>query len=502
MAASPAASSATKRVGVYTRISQDREDRGLGVERQEDACRQDAERRGWEVVQVYRDNNISGSKRLKRPAYEQMLADAAAGRINALIAYDSARVTRDLREWAEFLEFVNKHALPVGFVTGDTGDITSAYGGMLASIVSVIANGETKKMSERVKAANAQKRASGAWLGGARPFGWDVVNDPDGFDDLGKPKFKAGRLVVNEAEKAEVVRACKAVIKGASLGSIAADWNARGIKPTGKADRWVQTTVRQVLLRPRNAGWLDHSGELVRKGEWKPLVSQKMWRDVERRLDPVHGAERHRTPRVANARKHLLSGLALCGECGATMKSAKAPNRDGTTRTIYRCAAVDEQTGRPVKGHPNRNAEPIEDKVVEFVIQRLLTSDPDALLYPARDVEQEALAAQAQEVEDRIDALTDAYRLGQIAIKPFTDTMAALQTDLERVEALRQPATNALVLEELVSPDSERALREAWEAMPLTRKRAVVEVLVTIRIFKSGRTGTRFDGGSVVVEPK
>jgi DNA invertase Pin-like site-specific DNA recombinase len=51
-----------KRAGIYARISDDREQTQLGVNRQVADCEQRAEERGWEVVECYIDNDLSAWK--------------------------------------------------------------------------------------------------------------------------------------------------------------------------------------------------------------------------------------------------------------------------------------------------------------------------------------------------------------------------------------------------------------------------------------------------------
>ncbi|MFE5588747.1 recombinase family protein [Streptomyces sp. NPDC056549] len=67
-----------KRVGIYVRISKDRKGRELGIQRQENACRELCERLGWGVLRVYTENDVSASttSRRSRPAYAEMLRDA------------------------------------------------------------------------------------------------------------------------------------------------------------------------------------------------------------------------------------------------------------------------------------------------------------------------------------------------------------------------------------------------------------------------------------------
>ncbi len=55
------------RAGIYTRISEDRDETQLGVTRQLRDCERLADARGWEVVERYVDNDVSAWKGGKRP---------------------------------------------------------------------------------------------------------------------------------------------------------------------------------------------------------------------------------------------------------------------------------------------------------------------------------------------------------------------------------------------------------------------------------------------------
>src|SRR6476619_53763 len=86
---------------IYARISRDREGAGLGVDRQEADCRALAERLGWEVVEVYADNDVSAYSGKVRPQYRAMLGAVKAGQVTALLAWHPDRLYRravDLEE--------------------------------------------------------------------------------------------------------------------------------------------------------------------------------------------------------------------------------------------------------------------------------------------------------------------------------------------------------------------------------------------------------------------
>src|SRR5215217_1566422 len=88
------------RAVIYTRISQDREGKRLGVEDQRRRCRDLASRSGYRVVADYEDNDTSAStkSRKPRPGFQAMLEDGRARRFDVVLAYSNSRLTRRLRE--------------------------------------------------------------------------------------------------------------------------------------------------------------------------------------------------------------------------------------------------------------------------------------------------------------------------------------------------------------------------------------------------------------------
>jgi DNA invertase Pin-like site-specific DNA recombinase len=80
-----------RRAALYVRVSTDRQT----VENQEIQLRQVAERRGWEVIEVYSDAGISGAKdRKQRPGLDR--SDASRGKFNVVMAWAIDRVGRSL----------------------------------------------------------------------------------------------------------------------------------------------------------------------------------------------------------------------------------------------------------------------------------------------------------------------------------------------------------------------------------------------------------------------
>src|SRR5690606_34296832 len=96
--------STPRAAAIYCRISRDQRGEGLGVARQEEMCRKLAAEKGWPVVDVYVDNDLSAYSGSRRPAYERMLADLESGAIDAVLVVDQDRLTRRPSELEAFIE--------------------------------------------------------------------------------------------------------------------------------------------------------------------------------------------------------------------------------------------------------------------------------------------------------------------------------------------------------------------------------------------------------------
>src|SRR4051812_31245753 len=87
---------APKRAVLYLRQSLDAASDGLAVARQEQVCRELCATRGWALVGMYVDNDVSASTRKVRKQFSAMLAAATAGEFDIIVAYHLDRLTRSL----------------------------------------------------------------------------------------------------------------------------------------------------------------------------------------------------------------------------------------------------------------------------------------------------------------------------------------------------------------------------------------------------------------------
>lgn len=120
---------------MYVRISLDRTGQEAGVGRQQADCRALAEQKGWVVAGLYKDNDVSASKRKPRPEYQRLLADIRAGRIDAVVAWHPDRLYRRLVDLEGLIDLAEEHRVTIATVVGGDVDLSTASGRMQARIL-------------------------------------------------------------------------------------------------------------------------------------------------------------------------------------------------------------------------------------------------------------------------------------------------------------------------------------------------------------------------------
>ncbi|WP_310715014.1 recombinase family protein [Streptomyces lydicus] len=121
----------TTRAAIYVRISQDRGGAGLGIARQEEDCRALCVRKGWDVIDVYPDNDVSAYSGAPRPKWQELLADINEGIVNAVVCWHVDRLTRSPRELEDVIDLADRHGLELATVSGEI-DLATPTGRMIA----------------------------------------------------------------------------------------------------------------------------------------------------------------------------------------------------------------------------------------------------------------------------------------------------------------------------------------------------------------------------------
>jgi DNA invertase Pin-like site-specific DNA recombinase len=150
-----------KRAALYLRVSTD----GQTVDNQRLALEAVCEQRGWQLVQTYSDNGVSGAKgRSQRPGLDTLLKDASRGRFDVVLAWALDRLGRSL---VDLLDTLNElEAAGAALVLHQQAiDTTTPAGRMFFQVTGAFAEFERAMIRSRVKAGLERAKARGVRLG-------------------------------------------------------------------------------------------------------------------------------------------------------------------------------------------------------------------------------------------------------------------------------------------------------------------------------------------------
>jgi len=450
------------RAAIYVRQSLDRSSEGLAVARQRDDCLQLVERRGWQLVHIYEDNDISASSGKRRPGYQALLADLRAGQIDVVVAWASDRLHRRLVELVEFVTAVNDARALVATVNSGDIDLTTPHGRMLAGILGSVAQAEVEQKGLRQQRANQQRAEAGVPRFTRRPYGFTAD----------------GRNLV--ADEAAVIRqSAEAVLAGSSLRDQVRQLHKVGAA-TSLGQEWSVTSLRRVLMNPRHAGLNRYKGEVLGAGDWPSILSE----DTHQALVSYLSDKTRRTAST-NVRKYLLSGLVRCGICGDPMYASPTA-RSSRTWMIYRCRTP----------HNTRRLDLVDAVVEAVVLARLSRPDALELLSSNKTEPTSELSLTAASLRSRLDEAAGLFADGTVTAAQLRAISSKLREKLGDIERQQAAGGRGNVLVGLLSVSE---LETTWHDLSLSRKRSVIDALLVATVLPAGK-GIRFKPEQVHIE--
>ncbi|MFF7171987.1 recombinase family protein [Streptomyces pseudovenezuelae] len=393
--------------GIYVRQSE-RQVTGseASTTTQREECVKAAE--GWDLppdhIEVYEDLGVSAFKDVARPAYERLLRDARAGRVNVIVVHYMSRLSR--RTAAQTISelrplLMNRvRIVSVGEHREFHADDQSALEELLFKLQA--GHEESLNKSQAIRAVKALEASLGGYTGKA-PFGFTLAHEIRRSTD-GRP-VNVKILTPDAEHEAPIVRRIVEMVEGwiaagdtsGTCWKLARQLEAEGLLTRGRrtaqrrADAsWDGSTVRRILTDPRIAGFACESVYGTRRDgtpsnkvaeyrivrdthgvplpAYEPIVSPERWYRVQDWVGVRHpgGGDRQSRP------SGVLSAMELlyC-ECGAYM------THGGTgSRKHYRCRRRTAQPGQHT-GDVTIGAKGIEEYLARQVLAVIATPGTD-----------------------------------------------------------------------------------------------------------------------------
>lgn len=452
------------RAVLYVRLSESTEE-STSVARQEADLRARAEADGLEVVEVLVDDGISG--RRSRERADRALAMIRSREADVLMVWKFDRWSRQgLGVLAALIETLDATPGSKALFLKDGLDTDQSAWRIIAAVLAEVARMEAEGISLRVRSSIAALRTSGRFSGGVVPFGYASVPNPDGPGVV---------LVVEPTEAAVLTEIAERVAAGTSPGKVAADLNARGLRPR-RADAWTRFAVRSVLTSAASVGRVTHHGEVLRGAHglplqvWEPALDPALWHRVRALLDGSAGV----APPARRRAARLLSGVLFCGSCDRPLYV-----RDGRAGPSYRCMA--KANGQPCEGVS------VQGLAVERFVEAEFLGIIGRFEVPALQVDEDLeTAASLLDTEEALDRVMAALR----TVEDEDDEIALLaqrRTLRARLLALQGAASRPA--SRLVGSGTTYA--QKWHSGDIDTRRALLLGALDSIVVRKGRPGPK-----------
>lgn len=313
----------------------------------------------WTVVGRYIDEGITGTLAKKRPAFMQMIEDAKRRKFDLIVTREVCRFARNTVDTLVLTRELRNYGVEVYFVSDNIWTM-DGDGELRLTIMATLAQEESRKISERVRAGQAISRENGVLYGNGNIIGYDRVG---------------GTYVINP-EQAETIRTIfELYAQGLGQKELVNELTRRGCKDANGNVKWSCVKISRILRNATYMGYvcynkskvnnflekkriknLDEDTFVLKKGDFEPIVSEALWRLCERirksrikKYQMPSGEERRRGSRIP---QHLWVKKLRC-RCGAGYNRFKwRVLQDGTLIYGYQC---NYRTQNPAKSFVEKN---------------------------------------------------------------------------------------------------------------------------------------------------
>ena len=311
------------RVAAYARVSTDSADQLVSLDAQKEHYEQVIKNcPNWEFAGLYYDEGVSGTKMAKRDGLLRMLADCERGLIDYILVKSISRFSRNTVESVETVRRLSAMGIYI-FFEKENIDTGKMEGEMMLSIMSSLAEDESRSLSENNKWSIQKRFQNGTYVIGTPAYGYKNVD---------------GKMVIDEEKAAIVRRMFASVMEGKSGAKIANELQAEGI-PTARGGKWQSSVIIGMIRNETYIGVAvfqktykdDQFNSRVNYGErgmyrieghHEPIVSEEVFRAANFAVDN-NAREKGITKSRKYTKRYALSGKVFCGECGGKCKRKK-----------------------------------------------------------------------------------------------------------------------------------------------------------------------------------
>ncbi len=292
------------RVKVYARVSTEHESQINALQNQLEWYKSQIYD-NWEFdpdVDMYVDEGITGTSAKKRDAFMQMISDAKQEDcdFDIIITREVSRFARNVEETFRYTRELLEQGIGVLFISDNIWSFDKSADGIVKlSIMSSLAQSESKKVSERALAGQKVSRELGQPYGNGNILGYDKVHHEKNKTinpKTGEVYRTTFTYKINEVQADTVRRIYQLCLEGLGSKRIKTILLQEGHKTATGTTRWQESTINRILNNPTYMGYnaygksrvvdyLSHEVEYEHnidnlelvKGDWEPIISEDEW---------------------------------------------------------------------------------------------------------------------------------------------------------------------------------------------------------------------------------
>ncbi|NPV89864.1 MAG: recombinase family protein [Firmicutes bacterium] len=273
----------------------------------------------WELVDVYEDEGLTGTRADKREDFQRMLKDCRKGKIDRILTKSISRFARNTKDCLQTLRELKALGVEVEFEKEqiNTGKITSE---MMVSFFSSAAQEESVSISSNMRLGCRMRMRKGTYINPSAPFGYQLVDR---------------NLIIREDEAKVVRRIFESYLAGKGIDKIADELSEEKIPKKHGGTRWHYDGVAYILTNERYIGDTLLQKKfttdtlpfklIINKGQkdryyihnsHEPIISRSDFEQAKLLLEKRNRIHYQQKP----PQQYPLSRKIRCGGCGYSFK--------------------------------------------------------------------------------------------------------------------------------------------------------------------------------------
>ncbi|MDQ1127610.1 site-specific DNA recombinase [Microbacterium sp. SORGH_AS 505] len=485
MAGRPLARLSRRRAVLYLRQSTYREE-SISLELQESAGREYCARQGYDVIAVEADPGISG-RTWQRPAVQRVMGMIDDGSADVVVLWRWSRLSRSRKDWALAADRADLAGGSIESAT-EPNDATAA-GRFARGVMTELAAFESERIGEQWKETHDRRRRLGLPSDGGERYGYEK---------------RDGWYHPHPTHAPILAEMYRRYLRGEGFTRIVKWLNESG-HTTRRGGTWSRVTLTHLLDAGFGAGKIIQRPASQGKRDWRiseatfhagaqtPVITEAGWE--------AYVALRMDAPKPASVvePKYVLTGLIVCGDCGAPMHVGNQGLKD------YKCSRASQF--RDVPGMYMTRAL-VEQRVREWVEE--IASDIDGAMERLAKQRQRqvvqldnigTLDRKIADLTDRMGRITVRWSSGDLPEAAYAASIQQLDADLAALKDRRRRAAPVPRVE--IDPQRVAAdLASDWADLTVIERRNMLRALIhEVRIVKPVRQGTGVWRDRVVITP-